>query len=169
MIKINKLVLIAMVVGISSFYNYPVKSDNNVTKEIDIQKLKTAKTLRITLDKGYQASWDNGECTLKLTKWETSNKEYAFIIDSIQFMENSKLGKARLIGNISGVDVMAYLTSEGLTFIEEAPTGNVMILTVFAYRNPGTDDYVCVYSRHVNALIPNSELVLISLSISWGM
>ena len=98
MIKINKLVLIAMVVGISSFYNYLVKSDNNVTKEIDIQKLKTAKTLRITLDKGYQASWDNGECTLKLTKWETSNKEYAFIIDSIQFMENSKLGKARLIG-----------------------------------------------------------------------
>jgi hypothetical protein len=138
--------------------NYPVEAEKNDTKEIDLQRLKGAKTLRITMGEGCQASWDDGKCTLKISKWDTSNKEYTFIIDSIQFMENGKFGKARLIGNISGVDVMTYLTGEGLTFIEEAPTGNMMILTVFASRNPGTDDYVCVYSRHINSLTTNSKL-----------
>jgi hypothetical protein len=59
---------------------------------------------------------------------------------------------ARAIGRQSTSNTALYMTPLGLTFVEQAGTGNISIATVFSDYRKGGKEYMAVYSRHVSII-----------------
>lgn len=113
-----------------------------------IERLLRAKSLRCVLNEGYSGIWEDGNYKIEKGKFSASEKDSTSFYDSI----NIKAGTARIIGNQGASDVIVLTTPICLTFIEKTPAGSLMIMTVFAYYKRGTNEFVCVYSRHFGAM-----------------
>jgi hypothetical protein len=105
------------------------------------KRLTQSRSLKCVFVEGAQADWSNGRLNISTTK----NEEFALHFDSI----DAKKGTARLIGNAGAADVATILTAQGLTFIEQTPSGNLNFTTVFPFYKKGTQDFVAVTSRHL--------------------
>lgn len=105
--------------------------------------LASAKSLKCTFGKGTQATWKAGRLHLA----------EATFGEAIQFDAiNPRAGSARIIGNVGAGDVRIFATTVGLTFVEQAPLGNVYFTTVFADQAPSTREFLAVTSRHFVSL-----------------
>lgn len=133
-----------ILIGLIILTNYVAAEDN------PLDKLLKAKSLKCYYSEGYTGIWDNGELKIEKGNFGILGKESAMVFDSIDL----KKGTARLIGNQGSSDVIVLSTPAGISFIEKTPVGYLMITTVFAYYKKGTDEFVCVYSRHVGSFSP---------------
>ena len=100
-----------------------------------------AKTMRCKVDKGAHTvpeKW--GE--VSTVRWRKNNVLHFDAIDI-------KKGKARIIGGAGGADLLVLPGRGGLHFIEQTPSGNVVLRTVFAGA-VGARRYRYVTSRHVH-------------------
>jgi hypothetical protein len=138
----KSLFIIICLLTILSTYLFAEKSP--------IDKLLKAKSLKCYYSEGYTGIWDDGKLIIEKGNFATSERDSAMVFDSIDF----KKGTARLIGNQGSSDVIVLATPAGISFIEKTPVGYLMITTVFAYYKKGTDEFVCVYSRHVGSFSP---------------
>lgn len=73
-------------------------------------------------------------------------EQFEFIIDNIDL----KAGKARLIGNLGGQDVVAIPGLDILSFIQVTDSGNVMSTSIFIEQN-AEGNYLSVHSRNMHA------------------
>jgi hypothetical protein len=126
-------------------FNYQAYSNENI-----LESLLKAKSLKCYYSEGYTGIWDDGKLKIDKGHFGTSERDSAIVFDSIDL----KKGTARLIGNQGSSDVIALATQSGISFIEKTPVGYLMVTTVFAYYKKGTDEFVCVYSRHVGSFSP---------------
>lgn len=133
--------------------------DGATEYEIAINKLKSAKSIECYFPQGMLADW-KGE-SLKLTEDRMSNATHFDNIDT------SDKNRARLIGNAGAVDVRAFISPTGITFVEVTGVGNFTYTTVFpSYLGnkkinsepkkeafPFQEAYIAVWSRHIYAPI----------------
>lgn len=56
--------------------------------------------------------------------------------------------RARIVGATASADATAMLTPTGLNVIEQTPSGNFLLTTIFAVAR-STDTYYAVHSRHL--------------------
>jgi hypothetical protein len=104
-------------------------------------RLIGAKTLRCTIGKGAVANYKTwGE--IEVANWGKNNTIH---FDSI----NLKKSKARMIGNQGATDVAAFVTAQGVHFVEQTGSGNVHLMTVFA-QLADRRSYKYVISRHIS-------------------
>lgn len=143
--KLKGIIKICCVTLLIILFNYHAYSEENA-----FERLSKAKSLKCYYSEGYTGIWDDGKLKISKGQFGTSKKESSMVFDSIDL----KKGTARLIGNQGASDVMVLSTPTGVSFIEKTPAGYLMITTVFAYYKKGTDEFVCVYSRHVGSFSP---------------
>lgn len=127
----------------------PLTAENGVIEEGPFDRLMKAKTLKCFLGKGCQANWNKGEPELEIGEFSSKKEDCVLIFDSIDLEK----GTARFIGNQGSIDVVAFTTLAGITFIEEAGSGSVSITTVFATYKKGSEDLIFVHSRHIAPMI----------------
>ena len=120
------------------------------SKEDALESLLKAKSLKCYYSEGYTGIWDDGKLKIEKGHLGTSEKDSAMVFDSIDL----KKGTARLIRNQGSSDVIVLETPAGISFIEKTPVGYLMVTTVFASYKKGTNEFVCVYSRHVGSFSP---------------
>jgi hypothetical protein len=124
--------------------------------------LSKATTLRCAFDQGSQSEWDKGKLTIT-TDGVRFGEGGVFTFDSISLRKHTAgpcelpilaigVGRARIIGNGGGGDVLALLTMGSLTFVETTSSGSVIVTTVFEQLKPGTLDYIAVQSRNISGL-----------------
>jgi len=116
----------------------PAWSDDTIAT---FKRLVQTHSLKCMFVEGTQANWSKGQLDASTIK----NEEFALHFDSI----DAKKGISRLIGNMGAADLKTILTLEGLTFIEQTPSGNLNFTTVFPYYKKGTREFVAVTSRHL--------------------
>jgi hypothetical protein len=133
---------------------------NICSGENAFERLMKAKSVRCNLKDGYSAVWKDGDIKMNKGKFSDDEKDSILIYDSISIKNSS----ARVIGNQSSADVVVLATQTGLTFIEKTPVGYHMIMTVFPYYKRGTNEFVCVYSRHFGSM---SQLRLGPMPSQW--
>lgn len=116
-----------------------------ISAQVDpVSTLLSTKSLKCTFELGVGAEWVDDEI-----KVETAGYGPPIIIDSIDIEKKS----ARFIGNIGSTDLILLVTGVGLTFIEETPSGNLNITTVFyEYVSDDSRFFKAVASRHTNFL-----------------
>ena len=107
------------------------------------QILKDAKTIKCVFSSGYVADWQTGKMEPKTDKTIMTAH-----FDAIDW----KAGKARSLGNQGAANERVTLTPSGLNFIEETNSGNLTVTTVFAAYKAGTNEFIAVFSRHMNIL-----------------
>lgn len=61
---------------------------------------------------------------------------------------NDQAGSAQLIGNVGTADVLFSRLGDQMQFLEQTPSGNLMLLNVYAPPEPGKA-LPAAYSRHV--------------------
>lgn len=105
------------------------------------KRLAQSRSLKCLFVEAAQADWSTGRLNTSTIK----NEKFALHFDSI----DAKKGTSRLIGNVGAADLVAVLTLEGLTFIEQTPSGNHNFTTVFPFYKKDTQEFVAVTSRHV--------------------
>ena len=75
--------------------------------------------------------------------------EAGIIFDSI----DTQAGTGRIIGNAAAGDISLVVTSVGLTFIEQVPSGGLNFTTVFAhFVEPENVALAAVTSRHLTII-----------------
>lgn len=105
-----------------------------------------AKSLRCFEGRGYSADWNGGVPRLEAATFPSKGESIQF--DGI----DQKAGRARIVGNAGAGGVTVLVTAAGLHFIEETPSGNLNVTTVFAARprELASGMFVYVTSRHVD-------------------
>lgn len=109
-------------------------------------RLFKAKSIRCYWDKGAIAEWiTKKQLNITVEKYAPKKEDSYSIFDSIDI----KNGKARIIAQQAG-DVIIIASPEGVNFIEQTPSGNLSITTVFPVYYPNSDKFICVLSRPMN-------------------
>ena len=122
-------------------YPQPTASQQPEAGDTIFRSLLAARSLKCSFAANAFADWKSG--TPKLT---LAREDLGLHFDSI----DSKAQKARLIANQGAGDVTVFTTPEGLHFIEQTASGNMVFTTVFASR--ASDGFIAVTSRHMNLL-----------------
>ncbi len=113
----------------------------NAAEDDAASRLHAARTLRCTF-RASVATWiKSGHRTV-----EQSRDKSSATYDDI----NVTKGTARIIGNIGASDLTVWLehTWGSLWMLERAPSGNVVVTTIFPMYAEGTHDLVALESRH---------------------
>lgn len=134
--KAIKISLFFLFLGIS---NYAIANDD------PFLVLLNAKSIKCYWDKGATANWIKGTPEIKIEQWNPLKEDSYVIFDSIDI----KTGTARAIAQGAG-DVMVLTTAKGITFIEQTPSGNLSIVTVFATYENNSNKFIAVMSRHMD-------------------
>lgn len=113
--------------------------------DAEYERLIAAETLRCLFDEGHGATWNEDGAVAS----ESRGPFGPLVFDSIEILK----GTARLIGNAGAEDVTVILSLNGLTFVEQTPTGSLNITTVYAEAvetlGTGLDVFMAVTSRHI--------------------
>lgn len=111
------------------------------------QTLLGAVTLRCQDPIGVSASWDNAGPATVGKPGPMFNPPAALVFDMI----DTSASRARFVGNAGAGDVSVSITGTGLHFVEQSPSGSLMITTVFAdgVRGVLPREFFFVHSRHV--------------------
>jgi hypothetical protein len=88
-----------------------------------------------------QADWMSGKLKNSVGKEE----DFVLHFDSV----DPQRGKARLIGNEGATDVVVIPSASGLNFLEETPSGNINLTTIFQSAEKNSTDFIAVTSRHL--------------------
>lgn len=106
-------------------------------------KFNSFKTLKLYFTEGNGFVLKEGELSEKTHDTTLSSKgEIVFSITG----EN----KALMIGTTGSTDVAFKRSASSCLFIEETPTGNIHVLTVFNTWNVKLGGFACVYNRCVD-------------------
>ncbi len=109
------------------------------------QRLVNAKTLKCAFSLSMTVDWEKD-----IPKHKVSDSNMGIFFDAIDLDKKS----ARFIGNAGAEELWVIDTEEGITFIEQTPSGNHNFTTVFNHFNESLSGFVAVHSRHINMLAP---------------
>jgi hypothetical protein len=111
-----------------------------LASEERVDRLIAAKSLKCQFTFGAAGKWKGDKI-----KIEKVSDDWTMYFDSIDLKNN----KARLIGSVGATDVTAIPSLQGIHFLEQTDSGNIMLTTVFFDNEKGIANYIAVTSRHI--------------------
>lgn len=124
---------------IFSFLIFP----RGVSAQTTMERLLSAKVLKCHFRDASLGEWRDPDA--KVSRW-FGEKESVLVFYSI----NLESGKAKREDKNGPVDVAVFQTKDGLTFVEVAPSGSVMMTTIFDVYYEKINRFAVVHSRHVS-------------------